>query len=48
VKKGEPLIVLEAMKMETVIAAPRDARIAKVHLKSGTPVNARDLLIEIE
>ncbi|MGQ0697445.1 MAG: pyruvate carboxylase [Panacagrimonas sp.] len=48
VAKGEPLIVLEAMKMETVIAAPRDAKIAKVHLKSGTPVNARELLIELE
>ncbi|WP_420467095.1 pyruvate carboxylase [Panacagrimonas sp.] len=48
VEKGEPLVVLEAMKMETVIAAPRDARIARVHLKSGTPVDARELLIELE
>ncbi|MGQ0502673.1 MAG: pyruvate carboxylase [Panacagrimonas sp.] len=48
VEKGEPLVVLEAMKMETVIAAPRDARIVKVHVKSGTPVNARELLIELD
>ena len=48
VVKGEPLAVLEAMKMETVIAAPRDARVARVLVKSGTPVNARDLLIELE
>ncbi|HKY92298.1 MAG TPA: pyruvate carboxylase, partial [Nevskiaceae bacterium] len=48
VAKGEPLVVLEAMKMETVLAAPRDAKIAKVHVKSGTPVNAKDLLLELE
>ncbi|TDU28375.1 pyruvate carboxylase [Panacagrimonas perspica] len=48
VAKGEPLAVLEAMKMETVIAAPRDARIVKVHVKSGTPVNTKDLMIELE
>ena len=47
VVKGEPLVVLEAMKMETVIAAPRDCKVAKVHIKSGTPVNARELLIEL-
>ena len=46
--KGEPLAVLEAMKMETVIAAPRDARVAKVYVKSGTPVNSKDLLLELE
>ncbi len=48
VAKGEPLAVLEAMKMETVIAAPRDARIVKVHVKAGSPVNAKDLMIELE
>lgn len=46
--QGEPLIVLEAMKMETVIAAPRNARVSRIHVKSGSPVNARELLIELE
>jgi pyruvate carboxylase len=48
VEKGEALVVLEAMKMETVIAAPRDAKVTRVHVKSGTPVNAKELLIELE
>jgi pyruvate carboxylase len=48
VTKGEPLLALEAMKMETVLAAPRDGRIKEIRCKPGTPVNARDLLIELE
>jgi pyruvate carboxylase len=48
VAKGEPLVVLEAMKMETVLAAPRNAKVTKVHVKAGTPVNAKDLLLELE
>lgn len=47
VKKGEALVVLEAMKMETVIAAPRDATIKAIHVKAGTPVDAHELMIEL-
>ncbi len=48
VKKGEALVVLEAMKMETVIAAPRDATIKAIHVKAGIPVDAHELMIELE
>ncbi len=48
VSKGEPLMALEAMKMETVIAAPRDAVIKQIHAAPGLTVNTRDLLIELE
>jgi len=48
VAKGEPLLALEAMKMETVIAAPADGRIKTIHVKSGAVVAARDLLITLE
>ena len=48
VKKNEPLLALEAMKMETGVAATRDATIAKIHVKPGMTVAARDLLIELE
>lgn len=48
VTKGEPLLALEAMKMETVLAAPRDARIKDIKVKPGLTVNTRDLLIELE
>ncbi|NGY06642.1 biotin/lipoyl-containing protein [Solimonas terrae] len=45
VSKGDPLISLEAMKMETVIAAPRDATIKQVLVASGVTVNGKDLLV---
>ncbi len=48
VKKNESLMSLEAMKMETGIAAPRDATIAKIHVNPGMTVAAKDLLIEFE
>ena len=48
VKKGDPLLALEAMKMETVLAAPRDARIGQVLVAPGTSIAAGDLLLVLE
>jgi len=48
VTKGEPLLALEAMKMETVLGAPRDGKIKIIHAKLGGTVNTHDLLIELE
>ncbi|HEX7647370.1 MAG TPA: pyruvate carboxylase [Noviherbaspirillum sp.] len=48
VAKGDPLVSLEAMKMETMIRAERDVTIHKVHVHPGTVVNAKDLLIEFD
>ena len=47
VKRGDPLISLEAMKMETVIRAERDAAVKHVHVRPGTTVTAKDLLVEL-
>jgi propionyl-CoA carboxylase alpha chain len=35
VKAGEPLCMVEAMKMENVLRAERDATVAKIHVKEG-------------
>ena len=40
VKKGEPLIVIEAMKMEHTMTSPRDGRIAEVFVRAGVTVEA--------
>ncbi len=48
VAKGDPLVSLEAMKMETMIRAERDAVVKHLHVKPGTVVSAKDLLIEFE
>ena len=47
VAKGAPLLTLEAMKMETVLTAERDATILAVHVKSGDTVEAKDLVVEL-
>ncbi|MDP3842737.1 MAG: pyruvate carboxylase [Oxalobacteraceae bacterium] len=46
VAKGDPLVSLEAMKMETMIRAERDVLVRHVHIKPGAVVSAKDLLIE--
>ncbi|KRM96507.1 pyruvate carboxylase [Liquorilactobacillus aquaticus DSM 21051] len=48
VKKGEPLIVTEAMKMETTIKAPFNGKVTHIHAKAGDVLETRDLLLEIE
>lgn len=45
VKKNDPILVLEAMKMENVIKAPGDAMVATVHAVQGKAVEKGQLLI---
>jgi 3-methylcrotonyl-CoA carboxylase alpha subunit len=48
VKKGEPLIILEAMKMEHTISAPADGRVKEVHFAAGEQVLEGAELITLE
>ena len=48
VKKGETVILLEAMKMELPIRAPADARVAAVHCREGEIVQPDTTLVELE
>jgi pyruvate carboxylase len=47
VKKNQPLFVIEAMKMETVIAAPYDCNVDHIELAEGTLVNTNDLVLQL-
>jgi pyruvate carboxylase len=47
VKAGEPLAVIEAMKMESTISAPIAGRVDRVAAKSGSRVERGDLLLVI-
>jgi len=47
VSKGSPLLSIEAMKMETMISAERDATVLRVHVVPGDKVDSKDLLIEL-
>jgi len=48
VKNGDPLMVLESMKMENIILAPGDSIISKVNVKVGDQVNDGQTLIFFE
>jgi biotin carboxyl carrier protein len=47
IKKGEGLLVLEAMKMENLIKAPADIKIFKINIKSGQIVEKNQVLISL-
>ncbi len=48
VHKGNPLVSIEAMKMETALTADRDGVIAKVLVSPGDRVEPKDLLLVLE
>jgi oxaloacetate decarboxylase alpha subunit len=47
VTEGEPLLVVEAMKMETAIAAPRTGSVTDVFVREGDAVAVGDPLVAI-
>lgn len=47
-EKGDPLLVTEAMKMETTIQAPFSGIVEVLHVQEGEPIEANDLLMEIK
>jgi biotin carboxyl carrier protein len=48
VLRGEPLVILEAMKMQNEILSPANGTITKVAAKANTNVMKDDLLVEIK
>jgi propionyl-CoA carboxylase alpha chain len=48
VKAGEAVAIVEAMKMENVLRAERDATIAKINVKPGDVLAVDDVIVEFE
>ncbi|MEM7238325.1 MAG: acetyl/propionyl/methylcrotonyl-CoA carboxylase subunit alpha [Pseudomonadota bacterium] len=48
VRRGEPLMIIEAMKMEHTLTAPRDGVIAAIHARPGEQVDEAALLIAFD
>ncbi|KOV09674.1 acetyl-COA carboxylase [Streptomyces sp. XY431] len=47
VRKGQPLLVLEAMKMEHVISAPHDGTVSELRATAGATVAMEELLVVV-
>lgn len=45
VKRGDVVVILEAMKMENEIMAHEDGVIASIHVSKGSSVNTGDILV---
>jgi acetyl/propionyl-CoA carboxylase alpha subunit len=45
IKKGDALLVLEAMKMENILKSPSDATVKKVNVSKGDKVEKNQVLI---
>lgn len=48
VKRGQGLLVLEAMKMQNEVTAPVEGLVKAVHVRPGQTVDANAVLVEIE
>ena len=48
VRKGDALLTIEAMKMQTVVHATSDAIVKAILAPNGARVGAGDLLVELE
>jgi acetyl/propionyl-CoA carboxylase alpha subunit len=48
VKEGDPILIMEAMKMENEMRAGRDAKIKKIHVKEGDSVEGGATLVTYE
>jgi biotin carboxyl carrier protein len=48
VKEGEPILILEAMKMENIIRMPYDGIIKKIHVSDGVRIPKNSLMLELE
>ncbi len=48
ISRGDTLVTLEAMKMETTVRAEQDGVVKEVLAKAGLAVDAQDLLVVFE
>ena len=47
VKKGDKLLVMEAMKMQTTVSSPISGKVKRIAVQPGQTVEPKDLLVEI-
>lgn len=47
VEEGQPVLILEAMKMENIIVAPQDCTIQRILVKDGQSVKGNEELVQL-
>lgn len=47
VSKGDKLLMMEAMKMQTTVTAPMDSVVEELHVNVGDTVQSKDLLLKL-
>jgi pyruvate carboxylase len=47
VKKGDPIAIMSAMKMEMVVSAPHSGKVSDLQVKEGDSVSGSDLICKI-
>lgn len=48
VTEGQPLFVIEAMKMETTVSSPMAGTVKRVYLETGAMVEQDDMIVELD
>lgn len=48
VAKGQPLLIMEAMKLVHTLTAPHDGKIARLTASAGSSVAVKTVLVEVE
>jgi biotin carboxyl carrier protein len=48
IKKGDAIVVLEAMKMENILKSPADGVIKKVHVSMGDKVEKNQIMVNLD
>ena len=47
VTKGQPILILESMKMENELRSPKDGLIANIYIEAGANVEKNQVLLAI-
>jgi biotin carboxyl carrier protein len=48
VKAGQPLVVVEAMKMESELLSPKDGKVSAIHCAVGDTVEQNKVLVKVD
>jgi biotin carboxyl carrier protein len=48
IKKGDPIVVLEAMKMENILKSPADGTIRKLFVRKGDKVEKNQVMVNLD